>query len=128
VKSATDGTPLASIGITVLTSAGARVVATSTNNQGGYNASVTPGTYSVNATGNGYYSQTKTNVSVSSRQATTVDFSLSPVPVGGGLSVLQYGEISAVIIVAATVVLAVLLTRQKRKKEEEEARINLPPR
>ena len=129
VTRAAGGTPLAAVGITVLTGSGTSVAATSTNSQGKYNLSVADGTYTVKATSSAYSIQSKTGITVNGGQTTTVDFQLVELPSNaGGLSALQLAGIAIVVVIAAVAILAVLLMRRKRKKEAEEAKINLPPR
>ncbi len=129
VTSAADGAPLASIGITVLTSSGTSVAATSTNSQGKYNVSAADGTYTVKATSSAYSTQSKTGIIVNGGQPTTVDFQLAALPTnGGGLSTLQIAGIGIVVVLVAVAILTVLLMRRKREKEADQAKINLPPR
>src|SRR5207247_3816477 len=97
VVSDADGSPLASIGITVL-SGSTSVTATSTNASGQYKVSVTDGTYSVRATSSSYVQQTKTGIAVIGGQITTVDFRMvAPPPTGGGLSPLAIAGIGIAI-------------------------------
>ena len=125
-----DGSPLASIGITVL-SGSTSITATSTNASGQYKVSVAAGTYSVRATSSSYVQQTKTGIIVTSGQITTADFRMvaPPPPPGGGLSTLVIVGIGvAVVLVAVVALLAFLYMRRKRAKEAEESKINIPPR
>ena len=129
VTNVVDGTPLAAIGITILTGTGTSVAAGSTNSQGKYNISVVDGTYTVKATSSAYVTQSKTNIPVTGGQSTTVNFQLAAVPTGGGgLSALQIAGIGIVVVLIAVAIVAALLIRRRRSKEEEEAKINLPPR
>src|SRR2546422_4683636 len=72
VTRAAGGTPLAAVGITVLTGSGTSVAATSTNSQGKYNVSVADGTYTVKATSGAYSIQSKTGIVVNGGQPTTM--------------------------------------------------------
>ncbi|TLZ87898.1 MAG: carboxypeptidase regulatory-like domain-containing protein, partial [Methanobacteriota archaeon] len=129
VVSDADGSPLASIGITVL-SGSTSITATSTNASGQYKVSVVAGTYSVRATSSSYVQQTQTGIIVTGGQITTADFRMvaPPPPPGGGLSTLVIVGIGvAVVLVAVAAVLAFLYMRRKRAKEAEESTINIPP-
>ncbi|HYT18253.1 MAG TPA: ABC transporter substrate-binding protein [Thermoplasmata archaeon] len=129
VVSDADGSPLASIGITVL-SGSTSITATSTNASGQYKVSVVGGTYSVRATSSSYVQQTKTGIIVTGGQITTADFRMvaPPPPPGGGLSTLVIAGIGVAVVLVAVAVLAFLLMRRKRAKEAEESKINIPPR
>ncbi len=129
VVSDADGSPLASIGIAIL-SGTASIAATSTNVSGQYKVSVADGTYSVRATSSSYVQQTKTGVVVTGGQVTTADFRMvaPPPPPGGGLSTLVIAGIAVAVVLVAVAILAVLLMRRKRTKEAEESKINIPPR
>lgn len=101
-------------------------LATTSDAQGGFNKSVAPGTYSVEASATGYITDNQTNVVVVAGAAKVVTFVLSPVPQApSGLPPLAYAGIGIVIVVAAIAVAVYFLTRRKRKKEEESG-INIP--
>jgi hypothetical protein len=62
-----------------------------TNSSGGYSLSVVPGTYSVTATASGYQSTTQSNVTVSSGNATTANFTLVQ-SVGTAMTTVQAAD------------------------------------
>jgi len=127
VRSAAGNTPIAGAAIYIYANGGAQYAVT-TNSQGSYNKSLTPGQYSVNASATGYLSSNKTGIVVVDGQTQTVDFSLNPVPQPpAGLSPLVIAG-TALGIVIVLVAAAVLLIMRRRKKEEEEGKIEIPTR
>ena len=98
-----------------------------TDAAGGYNRSVLPGTYSVNASYTGYVTVTYDNKTVSALATTTVDFTLQPVPQpASGLSPLEVAAV-AVVVIAAVGALAYLVIRRRREAEKIEGP-ELPPK
>ncbi len=90
-----------------------------TDATGSYSLNVTPGTYNVTASGQGYYPETKA-VSLTLGDAMTQDYALSPVPLYQtpmGLLAIVGG------VVAAGLLLFFLLLMRRRKKGEP----HLPP-
>jgi len=127
VRSAAGNTPIAGAAIYIYASGGQQY-AVSANSQGSYNKSLTPGTYSVNASATGYLSSNKTGIVVVDGQTKTVDFSLNPLAQPpAGLSPLVIAG-TALGIVAVLVAVAVFLRMRRRKKEEEEGKIEVPSR
>src|SRR3989442_1977612 len=126
-RNAAGRTPLARAAVYIYSSGGQQY-AVSANSQGSYNKSLSPGTYSVNASATGYLSSNKTGIVVVDGQTKTVDFSLNPVPQPpAGLSPLVIAG-TALGIVAVLVAVAVFLRMRRRKKEEEEGKIEIPSR
>ncbi len=124
VTSTANGATISGAAIYVYSGTGAIVAAKSTDSNGAYNVTVTPGTYAVNVSATGYDAVNKT-VSVTLGQTTSLDVSLAPSTVpSGGLSTLELAAIGAVIVVVAAAVAFVLLTR-KRKKQESEDKLDL---
>ena len=127
VRSAVGNTAIAGAAIYIYASGGQQYAVT-TNAQGSYNKSLTPGQYSVNASATGYFSSNKTGIVVVDGQTKTVDFSLNPIPPPPtGLSPLVIAG-TALVIVAALVAVAVFLIMRRRKKEEEAGKIEIPSR
>ncbi len=128
VRNRADNSAITDASILTTSSGGAQK-AGSTDANGHYNITVEPGTYSVNATANGFYGQAKTGVQVLSGQATDASFSLNAVPTTqAGISPLVIAAVSLLVIIVVAAVVAVLLMRRRKKKEEQEARIDLPPK
>jgi len=101
----------------------------STNVQGKSNLSVEPGTFTVNASANGYVGATTSGVVVVSGQERAVAIALTPINTGTqGLDPIVIAAVAIVVVIAAVALSAVLLIRRRNKKEAEEARIDLPPR
>ncbi len=99
---------------------GARQYSTSTDASGGYNVTVAPGTYTVNASRTGYYNQSQAGISVLNGRTATVDFALEALPgPAEGLSPLVYVAIGAGVVVAAAAVGAFLVLRRRKKEEIE---------
>jgi len=93
------------------------------------NLSVEPGTFTVNASANGYVGATTSGVVVVSGQERAVAIALTPLNPGTqGLDPLVIAAIAIVVVIAAVALSAVLLIRRRTKKEAEESRIELPPK
>ncbi len=128
VVSSSTNTPLAGATILVTSAAGIQK-SVATDASGAFNVSVEPGTYTVNASANGYKTASVSGKSVVSGQATVVDLKLTPVSVPApALSPLVIGAVALVVIVVVAALVAVLLLRWRNKKESEEGKLNLPPK
>ena len=121
----TAGGPISGAAITIY--GNGQKFALPTNGQGKYNWTVAPGTYSVQASANGYIAVNKTGQTASVGATTVVDFALTPVPAGGaGISATVYVGIGLAVIVAIAAI-AVFL-RARRRRADEQSKIEVPPR
>jgi peptide/nickel transport system substrate-binding protein len=112
-----------------VTTSGGQQTSGSTNAAGQFNVSVEPGTYMVNVSANGFTTQSKAGVQVSSGAVTALTFALVPTSQPETpFSPLVIGAIVAVIVIVAGALLAVYMMRRRKKKEEQEAKIELPPK
>jgi hypothetical protein len=76
VTDSTDNSPIA--GATITADDGNQVKTTTTDSNGDYDLSLSPGTYAVTASATNYFSQTVSNINVLTDTVTTQDFSLDP--------------------------------------------------
>jgi ABC-type transport system substrate-binding protein len=121
--SSTAGGPIP--GAVVYALVGTQAYVNRTDSSGHYNLSLSPGTYNMNASAEGYETQVKASVSVAAGNTTTVEFQLQPIAQSSpGLSTLLIGGIgAAVVVVAAT---AVLLLVRRKKRKQTETKIEIP--
>ncbi len=124
VTDASSGAALSNILIEVINATSGAKTPLRTNATGQYNASVAPGTYTVNTTATGYFSASKTGQAVTAGRTTRVDFALTLVPAAGGLDPLVVGGSIAAILVVIIAAAAYLV---RRRKKEEEMPPPMPP-
>ena len=103
----------------------------STDASGKYNLSREPGTFWVNVSLAGYASQSRSGISVTTGNTTSLSFQLASTSGPAGptaLDPLIVGAVALVVIIAVAALVTILFLRRRKKKETEEAKIQLPPK